>query len=212
MNSRFDKRTYLHAITASGRAGSTLAALAVCVLLAGCKTSGSFQLPWKQASAEPMPDVSEFSEPAATPILASGPRPEMRQPDSVALASFDMPSRARPIMASHAAAEGILKVNSASFDEAVLRSDVPVLVDFSATWCGPCKRLEPRLEELARETPGAKVVQVDVEESPEIAARYQVGPIPSLRVIRDGKVTASHTGLMSKEELRSLLDAPARTP
>lgn len=209
MNSRMDKRTHLHAITASGRLAGTLAALTVCLLLAGCKTGGSFSLPWKQASADPSPDVSEFAEPA--PVVPSGNRPEMRQPDSVALASYDTPSPARPAMASHVPG-GVVKVNSATFEEQVLRSDVPVLVDFSATWCGPCKRLEPRLEELARETPGAKVVKVDIEESPDIAARYDVGPVPSLRVIRDGQVTASHVGLMSKEELKSLLGLPGPAP
>lgn len=137
----------------------------------------------------------------------------MRQStDGVALASFDAAAAAVPAMASDSVPGRVIKADSASFDELVLQSDVPVLVDFSATWCGPCKRLEPRLQELARETPGAKVVQVDIEESPEIAARYQVGPIPSLRVIRDGQVTASHVGLMSKDELQSLLGAPAATP
>ncbi len=112
-------------------------------------------------------------------------------------------------MATNAATGRVTQATSASFDELVLQSDVPVLVDFSAKWCGPCKQLEPRLEELARETPGAKIVKVDIDESPEIAARYQIRKLPSLRVFREGTVTASHMGVMSKEDLKSLLTAPA---
>jgi thioredoxin 1 len=210
MNSYNDKPTDSHAIVACGRVASTTAALAACLLFAGCSTGKMPRLPWSQASADPSPAVSESSERDAVPTLTGKPRPEMRQSvDGVALASFDMPSIEKPTMATHAAAGRVTQATSASFDELVLQSDVPVLVDFSAKWCGPCKQLEPRLEELARETPGAKVVKVDIDESPEIAARYQVGSIPSLRVIRQGKVTASHVGLMSKEDLRSLLTASA---
>jgi thioredoxin 1 len=132
-----------------------------------------------------------------------------RSAKGVALASFDLPPEGKPTMASDATAGRVIRATSASFDELVLQSDVPVLVDFSATWCRPCKQLEPRLEELAREMPRAKVVKVDINESPEIAARYQVRKIPSLRVFREGKVTASHGGLLSKEGLRSLLTAPS---
>ena len=213
MNSCTDRPADSRAIIAFARVANTAAALAACVLLAGCSTGKMPRLPWSQASADPSPSISESAKPVAVATRTGEPRPEMRRSvDGVALASFDLPSREQPSMASHAAAGRVTRATSASFDELVLQSDVPVLVDFSAKWCGPCKRLEPRLEELAREMPGAKVVQVDIDESPEIAARYQVGPIPSLRVIRDGKVTASHVGLMSKAELQSLLAAPAPTP
>jgi thioredoxin 1 len=99
----------------------------------------------------------------------------------------------------------VSEATSDTFDELVLNSDVPVLVDFSADWCGPCRALAPKLHELAREVPDLRVVKVDVDESPDIAARYQVGPIPALRVFERGEVTARHVGLASKERLKALV-------
>ncbi len=91
------------------------------------------------------------------------------------------------------------------FAAKVLQSDVPVLVDFYADWCGPCQRLAPTLEQLARETPDARIVKVDVDRSPELAMQYGVSSIPSLAVFKDGQVTAQHVGLASKEQLKALL-------
>jgi thioredoxin 1 len=79
------------------------------------------------------------------------------------------------------------------------------LVDFYADWCGPCRALSPTLDEIARETPGVRVVKVNIDRSPELAARYQVSSIPALRVFQQGKVTATHVGLATKERLQSLL-------
>ena len=92
-----------------------------------------------------------------------------------------------------------------SFTRQVLDSEVPTLVDFYAEWCGPCRALSPTLEELARETTDAKIVKVNVDENPELAARYGVSSIPSLAVFKDGQVTAQHMGLASKAELKALL-------
>jgi thioredoxin 1 len=99
----------------------------------------------------------------------------------------------------------VLTADSHTFDELVLQSDVPVLVDFYADWCRPCRALAPRLHELAREVSPLRVVQVDIDESPDIAARFQVGSIPSLRVFDGGEVTARHVGLTSKEHLKALV-------
>ena len=96
-------------------------------------------------------------------------------------------------------------VQASDFDEKVLRSAVPVLVDFYAEWCGPCGALAPVLEQFARETPGAKVVKVDVDENPELATRYQIEVIPSLLVFRDSRLTQRHVGLANKALLRRLL-------
>ena len=95
--------------------------------------------------------------------------------------------------------------DEANFDELVLNSDVPVLVDFYADWCGPCRTLAPVLEELARETSDAKSVKVNVEHSPQLAARYGISSIPSLKVFEDGKIVDEQVGLASKARLKVML-------
>ena len=96
--------------------------------------------------------------------------------------------------------------NEADFARLVLQSDVPVLVDFYADWCGPCRTLAPVLEEVARETPHAKVVKVNVDQNPQLAARYGISSIPSVIVFKQGKVATRHTGLASKSQLKTMLD------
>jgi thioredoxin 1 len=95
--------------------------------------------------------------------------------------------------------------NDANFRNMVLKSEVPVLVDFYADWCGPCQRLAPLLEELAAETPGARIVKVNVDHSPALAAAYGVDSIPSLKVFKNGTITDQLVGLASKNQLRALL-------
>jgi thioredoxin 1 len=92
-----------------------------------------------------------------------------------------------------------------TFADDVLRSDVPVLVDFYADWCGPCRALTPVLEEVARETPHARVVKINVDESPELAARYRVSSIPCLVMFRDGRAVGKHAGLADKATLKRIL-------
>jgi thioredoxin 1 len=99
----------------------------------------------------------------------------------------------------------VLHAGQDDFDRQVLRSDVPVLVDFYAEWCGPCKRLGPVLEELAAETPYAKIVKVNVDENPQLAAEYGVNSIPSLKLFENGQITDQVVGLASKDCLRSML-------
>ena len=96
--------------------------------------------------------------------------------------------------------------NEADFAKIVLNSDVPVLVDFYADWCGPCKMIAPILEELARETTDAKIIKVNVDHSPKLAARYRINSIPSLKVFRGGRVVDQHVGLANKAQLKSMLD------
>ena len=100
----------------------------------------------------------------------------------------------------------VYHADEANFAELVLSSDVPILVSFYADWCGPCRILEPVLEELTRETQGVRIVKVNIDDSPELTARYKITSIPSLRVFEDGKVVDEHQGLASKAELKNMLD------
>ena len=95
--------------------------------------------------------------------------------------------------------------NETNFDSLVLKSDLPVLVDFYADWCGPCQRLAPMLEELASETPGTRVIKVNVEDSPNLAAQYDIDSIPSLKVFKHGVVTEQLVGLANKSQLKSMI-------
>lgn len=94
---------------------------------------------------------------------------------------------------------------TANFENEVLNSDVPVLVDFWATWCMPCKMLAPTIEELAKEADGYKVGKVDVDKEPELAQKYRIMSIPTVLVFKNGKVAASMVGLQSKAKLLSML-------
>ncbi|MGQ9771051.1 MAG: thioredoxin [Thermogutta sp.] len=96
-------------------------------------------------------------------------------------------------------------VNAANFRTVVLEADVPVLVDFYADWCGPCRALAPVLEQLAQETQNVRIVKVNVDQSPTLAAQYRVSAIPTLIVFNQGKPVQRMTGLMSKEELKRVL-------
>lgn len=97
---------------------------------------------------------------------------------------------------------------SANFDAEVLGSSMPVLVDFFATWCGPCKMMAPAIEKLAEEYEGkAAVGKLDVEESMDIAGRYGVMNIPTLIVFKNGEIVSKFVGLQNKNELKKALDA-----
>jgi thioredoxin 1 len=96
-------------------------------------------------------------------------------------------------------------VNEADFDKKVLQSSVPVLVDFYADWCGPCKALAPVLEEFARENAGAKIVKVNVDENYDLAVRYRIEAIPSLLVFKNNELAARHMGFADKSVLKQLI-------
>lgn len=100
----------------------------------------------------------------------------------------------------------IVSANDQNFDAEVLQAQGPVLVDFSATWCGPCKRLEPVVHEIASSYQGrVKVVKVDVDHAPGTAARFAVLSVPMLIVFKDGQVRDQHMGILSRQQLSDRL-------
>ncbi|HWD39326.1 MAG TPA: thioredoxin [Fimbriimonas sp.] len=100
-----------------------------------------------------------------------------------------------------------LAVTGSEFEEKVLKSDVPVLVDFWAPWCGPCKQIGPSIEQLATEYAGrAKVYKVDVDNDSELASQYGVMSIPALIVFKGGKVVDKMVGAGPKPTIAALID------
>ncbi len=100
----------------------------------------------------------------------------------------------------------ITELDSANFDSTVSSASVPVVVDFWAPWCGPCKAIAPILEELATELGDAvKVCKVNVDNNSEIAGKYEIRAIPTLLVFKGGQVTESIVGLVSKDDLKAKL-------
>jgi thioredoxin 1 len=101
-----------------------------------------------------------------------------------------------------------LTFSDASFDQDVLRSDVPVLVDFWAEWCGPCRQIGPSIDAIATEFAGkAKVGKVDVDANPGIAMRYNVRGIPTLLLFKGGQVAEQRVGALSKSEIQKMIGA-----
>lgn len=97
-------------------------------------------------------------------------------------------------------------VTKATFEQEVLQAKVPVLVDFWAPWCGPCRMLTPALEELARELDGkAKVVKVNVDEEPELAAKYGIMSIPTVIAFKNGQAAGKTVGFRPKDEFRNMV-------
>src|SRR4051812_30392031 len=104
-----------------------------------------------------------------------------------------------------ASGKNVIEVTDENFDKEVLQSKEPVLLDFSATWCGPCKQLAPIVQKVADENVGKiKVGAVDIDESPAIAQKFGIRSVPTILVFKEGKMTRQHVGLTNKEKLLEL--------
>lgn len=107
----------------------------------------------------------------------------------------------------------VTHVTAAQFDRAVLKSPVPVLVDFYAPWCAPCRMIAPYLEQIAADLEGrAKVMKVNVDEEPALASRYRIMGVPTLMFVKDGKIVDTVVGLQAPPALKARLEELAPTP
>lgn len=104
-------------------------------------------------------------------------------------------------------AGSVQTVNDLNFDQEVLESELPVLVDFTASWCGPCRQIAPLIDQLATEYAGrAKVTKIDIDESPGTAAKYGIRGVPTLYVFKGGQLVGQRVGAAPKSALAQLIE------
>ena len=99
----------------------------------------------------------------------------------------------------------VISVSKHNFHEEVLDSEKPVLLDFWAPWCGPCRMIAPEVEKIAAERSDVRVAKVNVDENPELASRFRIYSIPTLAVMKNGRVTSQTSGFCYKEDILSML-------
>lgn len=100
----------------------------------------------------------------------------------------------------------VVKVTNENFEQEVLQSEIPVLVDFYADWCGPCQMMSPVIEEIAGEVTGAKVCKLNIDENMEIAQKYSVMSIPTFIVFKNGEIAKKDLGAQPKSAILAMLD------
>jgi thioredoxin 1 len=100
----------------------------------------------------------------------------------------------------------VLTITKDNFESEVMKSDKPVLIDFWASWCGPCRMVAPVVDEIAAEVPQIKVGKINVDEQPELAASFKVMSIPTLAVIKDGKLEQVTVGAQPKAAILKMLN------
>ena len=100
----------------------------------------------------------------------------------------------------------VLHITKENFEEQVLHSEKPVLLDFWASWCGPCRMVSPTIDEIAGERDDIKVGKINVDEQPELAGAFQIMSIPTLVVMKDGKTAAGTVGVQSKEAILKMIE------
>jgi len=99
----------------------------------------------------------------------------------------------------------VIEITSENYQKEVLESDKPVLIDFWASWCGPCKMLSPVINEIAGEVTSTKICKVDIDKQPELASRFKVMSIPTLVLIKNGEVAATSVGAKPKEAIIDMI-------
>ena len=111
----------------------------------------------------------------------------------------------KPLNELRGANMAVINLTKDNFNKEVLNSDKPVLIDFFAGWCGPCRMLSPVVDEIANEREDIKVCKVNVDEERELAGLFQISSIPTLAVIKDGNVVGGVVGVRSKREILKML-------
>ena len=99
----------------------------------------------------------------------------------------------------------MIRVNKENFEKEVLQSELPVMVDFYADWCGPCKMIAPVVEEVSNEVSNARFVKVDVDENENLANKYQISSIPTLMIFKNGTPVDTLVGFMPKDSLKAAI-------
>ncbi|MBQ5761592.1 MAG: thioredoxin [Clostridia bacterium] len=99
----------------------------------------------------------------------------------------------------------VVSINNNNFEHEVLKSDRPVLLDFYADWCGPCKMVSPVVDQIAKEHPEYKIVKVNVDEQPELASKFNIMSIPALFVVKNGEIVNKSVGAKPKSKILEML-------